>query len=777
MKLVIDIVSHKLISKNKVFELKDIKLEINGPSFCAIHGQSGSGKTTLLNIIAGLIKPDQGEVKIEDGSVMMHELVEYISIDNHVFPTLSVLDNLKLINAHVDSIHMITTKLGIQSLLNKKVYLLSKGEKGRVAIARALLSSKPIVLLDEPTANLDPQHTKVVIELLSAISNEKLVIITTHQIDLVKGYCDHMIHINDGQLTNEVLKNSDKRDVIHYSYEKPNHSYLIFKLMFKQLITHKVMFVLSLIFMFLVILGVFTSTSLNYVNPLKTQQASLSALKYTFYQGQDERYTDTIRPMDYSDDTDAFQAYPLQKIMGVDIEVVFENQQTKKAFGKTLEDYTLDPLYTDTLTDIYFPMIINQALVTQLETKNVRIDVGDVFPSTFTYHGYVNIHFVVVDTFIVKNEFNETSNIFPSIISKEAYLALIETSGINHLGIKESIRPVLESYNTYMIQNHPSHSTYSGYFTLMENYQIRLLKPTLITNHFHDIDSVPIEGGYYLVGDLPTSPNEIVVPSAFIYELLGPNTSDDPAIEAYRQSIIKTIPLLWDTYFDDDYFPSDIEIVGYYGYSGPLTVNMNDQVIVSDHLFDGLYQAITADGYQTLTISNRFYYPKSYIKTQYDSIQNGTLSIDTSEIDQFELAMENVQTFKNFLSLLTAIITGIAVLFFWIFMSNYMKHFQNERLLLQMIGIHKVQVFQVLIMVYTAVYIPVLLIVYASSSYFESIISQIVTKPVYYPGHLVYDNGMSYFYIVLAFILISFVSYVSSLLVGNKQIVASIKDE
>lgn len=778
MNLYVDIVSHKLISNNKMFELKAIQTVIRGNSFCAIVGQSGSGKTTLLNMLAGLIAPQQGSIKIDNQSEIIKEMVEYIPIDNQVFLTLSVLDNLKLINEDLESINLMTDKLGIQSLLHKKVYQLSKGEKERVAVTRALLSPKPILLLDEPTANLDPNYSKVVFETLKMSSNNKLVIISTHQEGLANQYCNHTIKLKDGELSSETFPDNHDSVDLTLNYVKPQHFRLLFKLMFNQLVIHKPMFLLSVLFMSLVILGVFISTSLNHVNIERTRQNSLSQLKYTYYRGSDEAFNSLVTPNQYVSQTDALYEHTLKEIRGIDIDVIFQNNDTIQVFGKDITQYELPANYIDTDTDIYFPILVNQALLVKLELANFDLTVGDLLPTTFKYEGNTSIHFVIVDTFSITNEYHETNDdVFPSIIEEAAYHALIETSGINHQGIKESLRSELKNYNEYIIQNHPTKPTYTGYFSMMENYEIRLVNTSMVTTQFYDINDVPLTGGYYLVGNLPTNLNEIVVPSSFIYELFGPNPSGDAEIEHYRQTHSQSIHYVGDVYLNNSYFPSDFQVVGYYGYSGPHTVKTQDQVIIHDQLFNTLYEAITVEEYQTLSTTHHFYYPKTVIQSEIEAIKTGTLNINTNEIEQFDLAMENVVTLKNFITGITVLITIIATLFFWIYMSNYMKGFQNERLLLMLMGLSKTSIFKTLVLVFVSVYLPVLLLIYATSTVIENMISQAVTNPVHFPSPLLFDHGLTSLYVLLAFLFIMLLSFLSSLLEGNKKIISSIKDE
>lgn len=144
-----------------------------GEKVC-IHGASGSGKTTLLNIIAGLVTPDSGEVRILDTDIFSlkenerdrfrADKIGYIFQEYNLFPDLTVIQNVMLpmsmINhmarkeAHIKADSLLEI-VGLSKKHNQKTKTLSGGEKQRVAIARCLASNPCVILADEPTGNLD----------------------------------------------------------------------------------------------------------------------------------------------------------------------------------------------------------------------------------------------------------------------------------------------------------------------------------------------------------------------------------------------------------------------------------------------------------------------------------------------------------------------------------------------------------------------------------------------------------------------------------------------
>ncbi len=185
----------------------DTKKTFNFPSFSCekgetllILGNSGTGKTTLLHLLALLLKPNSGSIKIKgkelalltakDASQMRANHLGIIYQKPHFVNSLNVLDNLLLANYLADKkqsktqARNLAQNLGISELLDKNTSILSGGEQQRVSIARALMNNPDLILADEPTSNLDDENCNKVIELLENQSKNigaALVIVTHDQ--------------------------------------------------------------------------------------------------------------------------------------------------------------------------------------------------------------------------------------------------------------------------------------------------------------------------------------------------------------------------------------------------------------------------------------------------------------------------------------------------------------------------------------------------------------------------------------------------------------------
>lgn len=221
-------------TRNESCALKNISLEFSDSGLVFITGKSGSGKSTLLNVIAGLDEITSGN--IFDGNVNVSALnqnkkniyrrnnIGFIFQNYNLIDELSVAENVTLgLKKTADRIKELDEILGlleIKKYMNKRTSELSGGEKQRVAIARALYKDSKIIIGDEPTGNLDEANSTIIFEALTKIAKDRLVIVVTHDQESAQKYGDRVIHIQDG----EVIEDSVKEQV-----EKPTNCDIISK--------------------------------------------------------------------------------------------------------------------------------------------------------------------------------------------------------------------------------------------------------------------------------------------------------------------------------------------------------------------------------------------------------------------------------------------------------------------------------------------------------------------------------------------------------------------
>ena len=198
------------------FSRVDLELDIG--EFVAITGESGSGKSTLLNVISGLDTYEEGEMFVcgedttaygtEDYERYRKTYIGNIFQDFNLINSYTVYQNIELVmllsgkksSECRDRILELIDLVGLNKYRRTKVSRLSGGQKQRVAIARALAKDAPIIVADEPTGNLDSASAEVVMETLSRVSHDKLVVVVTHNYDQAEPYVTRKLTMHDGRI-------------------------------------------------------------------------------------------------------------------------------------------------------------------------------------------------------------------------------------------------------------------------------------------------------------------------------------------------------------------------------------------------------------------------------------------------------------------------------------------------------------------------------------------------------------------------------------------------
>ena len=205
--------------RGKLSVLKDFNLKIKDGTFLGIGGKSGAGKSTLLSIIAGLQKPDSGEVFLGKNPVNILSLndkklsafrnknIGFVSQEQSFLENLTVLDNVRLpyylskAKNQTDSKEVterafaLLESMGIAQLANSYPRDLSGGENHRVLIARALMNNPDYILTDEPTDSVDSEQTQAIIKIFRKLADEgKTILIASHDKEALK-LCDSEITI------------------------------------------------------------------------------------------------------------------------------------------------------------------------------------------------------------------------------------------------------------------------------------------------------------------------------------------------------------------------------------------------------------------------------------------------------------------------------------------------------------------------------------------------------------------------------------------------------
>lgn len=235
-------------SKQKALNKINIKFRKN--EFVSILGQSGSGKTTMLNIIGGLDKYTSGDLVINGVSTKKYNDRDWDTYRNHrvgfvfqnynLIPHQTALQNVELAltlsgvskeERRQRSIAVLK-KVGLEKQINKRPNQMSGGQMQRIAIARALVNDPDILLADEPTGALDSETSLQVMDLLSEIAKDRLVIMVTHNPELANKYSTRIVKLLDGEITDDSNPFNGKEEIIEEESGKSKKTSMNFKTAF-----------------------------------------------------------------------------------------------------------------------------------------------------------------------------------------------------------------------------------------------------------------------------------------------------------------------------------------------------------------------------------------------------------------------------------------------------------------------------------------------------------------------------------------------------------------
>lgn len=228
--------------KNEIHVINNTSLKLDDTGLVALLGPSGCGKTTLLNAIGGLDNINSGSIYINGERISKrssHSVdrirnlnIGYIFQDYYLVDDMSVFDNvalsLKLCGIKNKEeikkrVNFVLEKVGMYRYRNRAASMLSGGERQRVGIARAIVKDPSIIIADEPTGNLDSKNTIEIMNIIKAISKDRLVILVTHESELAMFYASRILKIEDGTIVSDETNSHD----IDLDYKMDNKVYLL----------------------------------------------------------------------------------------------------------------------------------------------------------------------------------------------------------------------------------------------------------------------------------------------------------------------------------------------------------------------------------------------------------------------------------------------------------------------------------------------------------------------------------------------------------------------
>ena len=220
--------------------LKDISFEVREKEFLGIIGPSGGGKTTLIKLILGLMKPDQGTIHVLGRSpTKAQKLIGYVPqfvTFSRDFP-LTVEDVIlmgRLGLSHrwlgyrredYDVVNDLIPRLNLEGLEKRPIGNLSGGQLQRVLLARAMAGQPRILMLDEPTTNIDPLAEETIFEILSELNKSVTVLLVSHDVGFITKYVRRVVCVNQSAVCHETDELSEEaiQDIYHFGLRSIAH--------------------------------------------------------------------------------------------------------------------------------------------------------------------------------------------------------------------------------------------------------------------------------------------------------------------------------------------------------------------------------------------------------------------------------------------------------------------------------------------------------------------------------------------------------------------------
>jgi len=214
----------KDISKtyNNIEVLKNINFSVQKGEILGLLGVNGAGKSTIMKIICSYVKPNSGKVKICENDIETHtkltkSKIGYLSEKNPLYEEMYVNEFLIFISRFYKeknkNLNTVLENTNLKDIKNKKIKILSAGQRKRVGIAQAILHDPDVLILDEPTATLDPNQKNEIHNLIKVLGENKAILFSSHIIDEVEKICDRIIIIHKGNIIANLKKKEFKNSL------------------------------------------------------------------------------------------------------------------------------------------------------------------------------------------------------------------------------------------------------------------------------------------------------------------------------------------------------------------------------------------------------------------------------------------------------------------------------------------------------------------------------------------------------------------------------------
>lgn len=683
-------------------------LAITSGQLNVLVGESGSGKTTFLNTLCKRNGSYKGNIEIDGINLtdIKNPLVSYFSyvpVDNTVIDQLTLEDHLRLTSKDKKKQQEILDCLQLSSLREKRADTLSKGEQIRLSIAVSVLRGTPILLFDEPTANLDEENKERVFFLLSSLSKTHLVLVTTHDSDSIKddvSYCRFEIRnkklsaLTENQVpTSSVPLNRGKKSTSPLSLRKTG---------LLSCFKHKVQLAFSTILCSLLLFGTFFSFSASKVNYHDTLLSAIGSLPYD-YTGID---SSGIALQDNHFIQCSYADYPQdEKSDRINLACLEDlNSSLKKKCQDLFDSFTLPDSTRQNSHNHKVILTEEQIDYFSRSSLNRKYKVGDIIPISLVKNTYAISHEEEKDHFVLagildygtdRKDKRSLNSLFPCIIEQKDYLECLENTGRRISTYNSSFYSLAESYREYRKQ-HGLENT----FTLPsdKNYGLYSILPySKVKNRLkEESETEETDNSLYYQGIAPEKEEEIWLPDSGPFKGVSKIFQNDSTVrEREDYSFFK--PYLKGNQFEfplSDCFgslsltnPSSFCITGtFHTHSEDYT--RNDCVIVSDALFKELESKIiqgNKEGYRDNT-SIPCFADRFYLEQNVQAIQDKTLTVHSDTRTACRAAYSNRKKTSRFFSCLSLALAILSFVISVLYILNRKKELVHSFAVLTLLG-------------------------------------------------------------------------------------------
>ncbi len=218
--------------------VKDLSFDVKEGEVVGFLGPNGAGKSTTIKMLTGFLNPDQGSATIAGMDIAKDMLpirkrIGYMPQDVPLYDDMIVLEYLQFIAnvreipqaKRMEKIKAVAIRCGIEKVITQNISTLSSGYKQRVGLAQALIHDPDILILDEPTSDLDPNQIVEIRHLIKDIGKEKTVILSSHILPEVQATCSRVVIISEGKLVadgtpDELLAKERSENIVYVTYDK-----------------------------------------------------------------------------------------------------------------------------------------------------------------------------------------------------------------------------------------------------------------------------------------------------------------------------------------------------------------------------------------------------------------------------------------------------------------------------------------------------------------------------------------------------------------------------